>query len=150
MERNGIGFTLDDRSDRQDSAVKEYFRPEFRNRLDVVCKFSQLGKPDLEKVVFKFIDELNIKLKEKNISITAKPALIDHIVKESSAQKMGARPVRRLINQIISIPLSKKILFENINPGLYSADWVEDKIVFSAETVIEKFPEITQDGLVIV
>lgn len=150
MERSSIGFHKDDRSDVQDKAVKDYFKPEFRNRLDVICKFNQLGISDLEKVVDKFVGELNIKLKEKNISIIVKPDLVSHIVQESSKQKMGARPVRRLINQIITIPLSKKILFDKLKPGLYSADWIENKICFNEESIVEKFPEIAEDGLIVI
>lgn len=150
LERNSIGFTKDDRSDRQESAIKEYFRPEFRNRLDVICKFQQLGDQDLARVVDKFINELNQRLNDQGIKVTLKPNLINHLVKEAGKQKMGARPVRRLINKIITTPLSKKILFENWVPGLYSLDWIDDKIEFYPESTVEKFPEVLNNGLVIV
>jgi ATP-dependent Clp protease ATP-binding subunit ClpA len=150
MERNSIGFTKNDRADVQDSAVKDYFRPEFRNRLDAICRFQQLKKADLELVVGKFVRELNTRLAEQKISLELTDTLIEHIVKKSDEQKMGARPVRRIINQEITTPLSKKILFDRLQPGLYRADLVDGKVVFESLTNIEKFPEISQDGLVIV
>ena len=150
MERNSIGFTKDDRSDQQDHALKDYFRPEFRNRLDVICKFTQLGCDDLVRVVDKFVAELNQRLSEQGISITLKPNVIEHVVQEAAKQKMGARPVRRIINKIITTPLSKKILFEHWNPGLYSVDWINDQIEFYPESTVEKFPEVTNNGLVLV
>lgn len=150
MERNSIGFTKDDRSDRQDAAVKEYFRPEFRNRLDATCKFKQLRKEDLELVVGKFVRELNTRLSEQNISIELTDAVIDLIVTKSAEQKMGARPVRRIINQEITTPLSRRILFEKLKPGLYRADLADNKVVFEPMTSVDKFPEITQNGLVVV
>lgn len=150
MERNSIGFTKDDRSDRQDEAVKDYFKPEFRNRLDAVCRFKQLQKTDLQMVVGKFIRELNTRLADQRISIELTDALINQIVNESDRQKMGARPVRRIINQEITTPLSRKILFENLKPGLYRADYVDDHVVFEALTTVEKFPEISTNGLVVV
>lgn len=150
MERNSIGFTKDDRLDRQDAAVKEYFRPEFRNRLDATCKFKQLRKEDLELVVGKFVRELNTRLSEQNISIELTDAVIDLIVTKSAEQKMGARPVRRIINQEITTPLSKKILFEKLKSGLYRADLADNKVVFEPMTSVDKFPEITQNGLVVV
>lgn len=150
MERNSIGFTKSDRADVQDSAVKDYFRPEFRNRLDAICRFQQLKKADLELVVGKFVRELNTRLAEQKISLELTDTLIEHIVKKSDEQKMGARPVRRIINQEITTPLSKKILFDRLQPGLYRADLVDNKVVFDSLSNVEKFPEISQDGLVIV
>lgn len=150
MERNSIGFTKDDRSDRQDAALKDFFRPEFRNRLDVVCKFTQLKDDDLKLVVNKFTRELNDRLREHNISLIFNPSLVDHIVAESGRQKMGARPVKRLINQIVSVPLSKKILFDKLPPGLYNADWQENQVVFQLESAMDSFPEISHNGYIIV
>jgi len=150
MERNSIGFTKDDRSDKQDDAVKEFFKPEFRNRLDAICRFQQLKSADLQMVVGKFIRELNERLSDQHINVELTDALIEHIVEESAQQKMGARPVRRIINQVITTPLSRKILFEKLKPGLYRADYTEGQITFEALTTVEKFPEIAQDGLVVV
>lgn len=150
MERNSIGFTKDDRSDRQDSAVKDYFRPEFRNRLDVICKFRQLQSDDLKLVVNKFIRELNDRLREQKISLTVKPSMIDHIVSEAAREKMGARPVRRIINRIITIPLSKKILFDRIDSGLYSVDWINGEIEFQLESGINQLSKVDHDGYIVV
>jgi len=150
MERNSIGFTKDDRSDQQDSALKDFFKPEFRNRLDAVCRFKQLKKEDLLLVVDKFLAELNSRLEQHNILIKLTNNLKDHIVTKSIEQKMGARPVKRLINQEISTPLSKKILFDKIADGVYIADYKDSQVVFELSTNIEKFPELNHDGLILV
>ena len=63
---------------------------------------------------------------------------------------MGARPVKRLINQEISTPLSKKILFDKIADGVYIADYKDNQVVFELSTNIEKFPELNHDGLILV
>jgi ATP-dependent Clp protease ATP-binding subunit ClpA len=149
MERNSIGFTVDDRSDQQDAAVKDFFRPEFRNRLDVICRFQQLKAPDLKLVVDKFVRELNNRLREQNISLTLKPNMIDHIVAEAAREKMGARPVKRLINRIITIPLSKKILFDRAESGLYSVDWFDNNIEFQLESSTNQLLEINHDGYIV-
>ena len=150
MERNSIGFTKDDRSDQQDSALKDYFKPEFRNRLDAVCRFKQLGKNDLALVVDKFVAELNARLEQHGIVISLTLELKDYIVSKSAEQKMGARPVKRLINQEISTPLSKKILFDKLKAGTYVADYKDKQITFDLSTNIEKFPELNYDGFVLV
>jgi len=150
MERNSIGFTKDDRSDQQDSALKDYFKPEFRNRLDAVCRFKQLGKNDLALVVDKFVAELNARLEQHGIVISLTAELKDYIVSKSAEQKMGARPVKRLINQEISTPLSKKILFDKLKAGTYVADYKDKQITFDLSTNIEKFPELNYDGFVLV
>jgi ATP-dependent Clp protease ATP-binding subunit ClpA len=149
MERNSIGFTKDDRSDQQDAAVKDYFRPEFRNRLDVICRFQQLKAPDLKLVVDKFVRELNTRLREQNISLTLKPNMIEHIVAEAAREKMGARPVKRLINCIITIPLSKKILFDRVESGLYSVDWINNNIEFQLESSTNQLLEVDHDGYIV-
>jgi ATP-dependent Clp protease ATP-binding subunit ClpA len=149
MERNSIGFTVDDRSDQQDAAVKDFFRPEFRNRLDVICRFQQLKAPDLKLVVDKFVKELNTRLREQNISLTLKPNMIEHIVAEAAREKMGARPVKRLINRIITIPLSKKILFDRVESGLYSVDWINNNIEFQLESSTNQLLEVDHDGYIV-
>jgi ATP-dependent Clp protease ATP-binding subunit ClpA len=129
-ERNSIGFNKTT-NDASDKAVKDYFKPEFRNRLDGICKFNKLDDLSIRKIVAKFINELNDLLAEKGVSITASEALIEHIIKEGFDPKMGARPLGRKVGEIIKLPLSKKILFENVQPGTkFKLDWVDSKLTF--------------------
>jgi len=117
-ERNNIGFGRDLLKDGQDdSAVKKFFKPEFRNRLDAVIKFNKLDKLSMKKIVVKFVNELNDLLGEKHIKVYATEALVDHLVEVGFDPAMGARPLARKINEMIKVPLSKKILFENIREG---------------------------------
>lgn len=117
-EQNAIGFGRSlTRTGEDDKAVKDFFRPEFRNRLDGVCKFNALDNASIKKVLFKFIGELNELLADKHITLDLTDAAVDYLVKEGFDPKMGARPMARKINSWIKVPLSKKILFETIQPG---------------------------------
>ena len=131
-EQNNIGFGRDLRkSGEDDSAVKKFFKPEFRNRLDAIIKFNKLDEISTKKVVAKFINELNDLLGEKHIKVRATEALIDYLVKVGFDPAMGARPLSRKISELIKVPLSKKILFENIKAGSnIVVDWNDENIIF--------------------
>jgi ATP-dependent Clp protease ATP-binding subunit ClpA len=114
-ENNAIGFSTElERSGQEDQAMKDFFRPEFRNRIDQVVKFQKLDNLAIKKVVVKFIDQLKLKLADKNIRITLSEAVIDYLAEKGYDRKMGARPLGRKIDELIRVPLSKKILFENL------------------------------------
>ncbi len=130
-ENNNIGFgqTLE-KFGEEDRAVKDYFKPELRNRLDMICKFNRLDKLSIKKVVVKFVDELKHSLVEKNITLNLTEALIDHLAEVGYDPKMGARPLSRKIDELIKIPLSKKILFENLRDCTLTVGWKQDSITF--------------------
>lgn len=123
-ENNNIGFgqTLE-KSGEEDRAMKEYFKPELRNRLDMICKFNRLDKLSIKKVVVKFVDELKRSLVEKNITLNLTESLIDHLAEVGYDPKMGARPLSRKIDELIKVPLSKKILFENLKDCAITVEW---------------------------
>ena len=131
-ERNNIGFGRSlEKEGTDDAAVKKFFKPEFRNRLDAVVKFTKLDKISMKKIVVKFVNELNDLLAERYIKIHATETLIDHLVEVGFEPTMGARPLARKINELIKVPLSKKILFENVESGsIVTADWAEDQVKF--------------------
>jgi ATP-dependent Clp protease ATP-binding subunit ClpA len=136
-EKNTIGFTTDlGKTDEDDRAVKDFFKPEFRNRLDGVVKFNKLDQLSMRKIVNKFINELNELLADKQLRIRLTEKAVDELVKNGFDPKMGARPLQRKINENIKVPLSKKILFENILPATtIIADFTDNKFVFqTAET----------------
>lgn len=117
-EKNNIGFGGPlQKTDEDDKAIKEFFRPEFRNRIDAMIKFNKLGKKEIEAIVHRFIVELNDLLAEKKLSIRLEKAAVDHLVEVGYDPKMGARPMARKINELIKVPLSKKILFEKPHPN---------------------------------
>ena len=68
-ERNNIGFGDQEKTDEDEKAMKEFFRPELRNRIDKVCKFTKLDKLAIKKIVVKFVDELQTSLNTKNIKL---------------------------------------------------------------------------------
>ena len=126
-ERNRIGFTDSlQKTGEEDSAVKEFFKPEFRNRLDAIVKFNKLARDDVKKIVHKFINETNELLADKHIRLQVTDAAIDYVVSQGYDSKMGARPLHRKIDELIKVPLSKKILFENITNCTINVDWDQE------------------------
>ena len=114
-DRNNIGFGDQDKTGEDDKAMKNFFKPEFRNRLDMVCKFGKLDTLAIKKIVIKFVADLQNALIEKhNITLNFSEESIDYLAKEGYDNKMGARPLARKIDELIRVPLSKKILFEQI------------------------------------
>jgi len=140
-EQNNIGFGRElQKSGEDDSAVKKFFKPEFRNRLDAVVKFNGLDKISMKKIVVKFLNELNELLAEKSIKLRSSEALVDHLVEVGFDRAMGARPLARKISELIKVPLSKKILFENISVGsTITADYSNEAVEF---IVVEPIDEI--------
>ena len=148
-ERNAIGFGRDlERSGEDDKAVKDYFKPEFRNRIDAICKFNKLDTFSVKKIVAKFINELNDLLSEKGIRVRLSEAAVDHLATVGYDSKMGARPLGRKINELIKVPLSKKILFEGIAPNnTVEIDFNDDKFEFS--TITTHQPQVDENGFIV-
>jgi|TARA_A100001391_G_scaffold40536_1_gene22892 ATP-dependent Clp protease ATP-binding subunit ClpA len=117
MERNNIGFGKSERTGEDDVAMKKFFPPEFRNRLDAVIKFDKLGESTMKSIVKKFLQELNAMTMEKDVEVNASEDAIDYLVKKGFSAKLGARPLQRIIDEEIKNPLSKMILFGELNAG---------------------------------
>jgi ATP-dependent Clp protease ATP-binding subunit ClpA len=114
-ERNNIGFGQSlERSGQEDRAMKDFFKPELRNRIDQICKFKKLDTLAVKKIVIKFVDELQTSLTARGIRLSLTEPVIDLLAKQGYDNKMGARPLGRKIDQLIRVPLSKRILFENL------------------------------------
>ena len=130
-ERNSIGFDDLEKYDEDEKAVKNFFAPEFRNRLDGIVKFGKLSQEVVKTIVGKFINELNTQVKDKNILIKADDHAVEWLSKKGYNKKMGARPLTRLIDTEIKTPLSKKVLFgELVEGGIVTISIAEDKPVF--------------------
>lgn len=130
-ERNSIGFSMPlEKQGEDDKAVKEFFKPEFRNRLDGVIKFNKLTQNNVTKIVDKFVNEMNILLSDKRIHLKLTDSAKSYLAKEGYDPKMGARPLGRKIDQLIKVPLSKKILFESLHNCFVKVDWDGEKINF--------------------
>jgi len=135
-EKNTIGFGDLETTGEDDKAVKKFFPPEFRNRLDAVVKFSGLSSETVQEIVRKFIKELNDQLKDKNIEIVPDAESVRWMAKKGYDRKMGARPLSRLIDNNIKSPLSRKVLFgELIEGGRVNVRVADDKLEFDIATL---------------
>ena len=129
MERNNIGFGPSERTGEDDNAMKKFFPPEFRNRLDAVIKFDKLAEPTMKSIVKKFLLELNTMTIEKNVEVNATDPAIDYLVKKGFNAKLGARPLQRVIDDEIKKPLSKMMLFGELTAGgMVEVGLLDDKL----------------------
>ena len=139
-EKNTIGFGNESEHVYEDKALKKFFSPEFRNRLDGVITFASLGKPVMMKIVGKFLVELKDMVKDKHINITITDEALDHLVDKGFDPKMGARPLQRVIDRDIKRPLSKQILFGDLkNGGKVVVDFKDGELVLDCvnEMIVE-------------
>lgn len=114
-ERNNIGFGSQEKTGEDDKALKEFFKPEFRNRVDLICKFNKLDTLAIKKIVIKFTDDLKKSLVDKHdIVLNLSEPVVEYLAEQGYDKKMGARPLARKIDELIRVPLSKKVLFERI------------------------------------
>ena len=117
-EKNTIGFGGEFESNTyEDKALKKFFAPEFRNRLDGVITFAKLGKEIMLKIVGKFLVELKDQVKDKNVKIAITNETLDYLVEKGFDPKMGARPLQRVIDKEIKMPLARELLFGKLKDG---------------------------------
>ncbi len=116
-ENNTIGFGELEKDGEDDKAIKKFFSPEFRNRLDAVVKFSKLSTDTVSQIVKKFVLELNGQLKDKGIEIVLTNAAQKWLAEKGYDKKMGARPLARLIDNKLKSPLSRRVLFGDLVDG---------------------------------
>jgi ATP-dependent Clp protease ATP-binding subunit ClpA len=148
-ERKSIGFGDVDRTDEDDKAVKDFFKPEFRNRLDAVCKFNKLDQLSMKKIVAKFVNEINELLGDKAVRIRLTESAAEYLAEIGYDPKMGARPLARKINDLIKVPLSRKILFENIpRSSTMIIDCVNKEFIFTVQSNSVQ-PVVDQDGYIL-
>jgi ATP-dependent Clp protease ATP-binding subunit ClpA len=102
---------------KRDQAVRNFFTPEFRNRLDAVIGFNKLGNKNIEMVVTKFLMELENQLVEKKVEMEVSDSAKVWLALRGYDSKLGARPIARLINDKIKKPLAHEILFGKLEKG---------------------------------
>jgi len=136
-EQNTIGFGEDVR-DYEDTELKQYFSPEFRNRLDGVITFGKLEKNTMMKIVGKFLLELKTQIVDKDVNMTITDDALDYLVDKGFDPTMGARPLQRVIDQDIKRPLSKLLLFGDLrNGGNVKVDVKDGNLLLVTESVEE-------------
>ncbi len=146
-ENNNIGFATDlERTGEEDRAMKDFFRPELRNRIDQVCKFAKLDTLAVKKVVVKFVDQLKQSLEGKRIRLTLTEAAVDALAIQGYDSKMGARPLSRKIDELIRVPLSKRILFDQLSDCAVRVDWTGTDMQFSVDQLT--VAGVDHDGII--
>jgi ATP-dependent Clp protease ATP-binding subunit ClpA len=114
--RGVMGFNKDELISKNEE-LKSFFTPEFRNRLDAIVEFKQLSHKTVQSIVEKFINELNTELRSKKITIKANKKATEYITNKSYSKEMGARPLKRYIQDNITNKLSDEILFGKLKYG---------------------------------
>ena len=150
-ERNNIGFGRElAKSGEDDKAVKDFFKPEFRNRLDAICKFNKLNDVSIKKIVTKFVKDVNDLLSEKSLKVRVTEAAVEELARVGYDPKMGARPLGRKINELIKVPLSKKILFEDVPANsIVEVDFKEEFVFTVLEGAPTVAPMIDSNGYIV-
>jgi len=137
-EGNRVGFGDQEKTGEDDKAIKTFFSPEFRNRLDAIVKFRKLSTLNIKRIVNKFMNEMNELLKERNHKIKLSESASDELVRLGYDPKMGARPLERTINDKIKVPVSKMMLFEDLQPGAtIDVDLVDGEFMFNARSTVK-------------
>jgi len=147
-ENNNIGFGGLEKDGEEDRAMKDFFRPELRNRIDKICKFRKLDTLAIKKIVIKFVDQLKASLVSKNIRLSLTEALVEHLADKGYDNKMGARPLSRKIDELLRVPLSKRILFDGLKDCAIRADVQEHKVVF--EEIADVINGANEQGIIVV
>ena len=117
MGRPSIGFTEQDNTTDGMEVIRRMFTPEFRNRLDAIVQFSALNIEIVKTVVDKFLTELQAQLDEKRVTLEVDDEARAWLAKEGYDEKMGARPMQRLIQEKIKRPLAEYLLFGDLASG---------------------------------
>ncbi len=115
--RASVGFTPQDHSSDAMEVVKRTFTPEFRNRLDAIIQFKPLTAHYIRNVVDKFIIQLESQLEEKKVTLVVDEEARDWLAERGYDEKMGARPMARLIQEHIKKPLAEEVLFGRLAKG---------------------------------
>jgi len=112
-----MGFGRDRREGEDTAAIERTFTPEFRNRLDAVIAFAPLGKEVIVKVVEKFVLQLEAQLMDRNVTIELTAPAAEWLGERGYDEKMGARPLGRVIQEQIKKPLAEELLFGKLAKG---------------------------------
>ena len=137
MEAGNIGFGTaagEGRvlaTNKRDQALKNFFTPEFRNRLDSIIHFNKLLPEMVLNIVDKFLGQLQIKLDDKKVEMEVTEAARKFLAETGYDEKMGARPLEREINEKLAKPLSAEVLFGRLmKGGKVVIDWDAQNSIF--------------------
>ncbi|MEM8804080.1 MAG: ATP-dependent Clp protease ATP-binding subunit ClpA, partial [Pseudomonadota bacterium] len=117
MAKEAIGFGRDKREGDDTAAIERMFTPEFRNRLDAVISFGSLPKEVILQVVEKFVLQLEAQLMDRGVHIELTRPAAEWLANKGYDDKMGARPLGRVIQEWIKKPLAEELLFGKLAKG---------------------------------
>jgi len=115
--KSAVGFGRERRTGEDTAAIERTFTPEFRNRLDAVISFAPLGKEVILQVVEKFVMQLEAQLLDRDVTIDLTRAAAEWIAEKGYDDRMGARPLGRVIQEYIKKPLAEELLFGKLAKG---------------------------------
>jgi len=145
--RESIGFGRGKREGEDEEAIKRLFTPEFRNRLDAVIGFAALSRDTIDRVVEKFVLELEAQLIDRDVTFDLTPEATRWLGEKGYDDAFGARPLARIIQEHIKKPLADEILFGKLKNGgtvRVLLDRENDKLVF--EFITDKAAALPVDG----
>lgn len=115
--KQAIGFGSSKRTGDDEEAINRLFTPEFRNRLDAIIPFGPLPTKVIHKVVQKFVMQLEVQLAERNVTFDLTDEAIEWLANKGYDERMGARPLSRVIQEHIKKPLANELLFGKLTKG---------------------------------
>jgi len=131
--KDAIGFGRGKREGEDEEAIKKLFTPEFRNRLDATITFSALGRDTIDRVVEKFVLELEAQLTDRDVTFDLTPEATRWLGQKGYDDAFGARPLARVIQENLKKPLADEILFGKLKDGgtvRVLLDREKDKLAF--------------------
>jgi ATP-dependent Clp protease ATP-binding subunit ClpA len=131
--KDAIGFGRGKREGEDEEAIKKLFTPEFRNRLDATITFSALGRDTIDRVVEKFVLELEAQLTDRDVTFDLTPEATRWLGEKGYDDAFGARPLARVIQENLKKPLADEILFGKLKDGgtvRVLLDREKDKLAF--------------------
>jgi ATP-dependent Clp protease ATP-binding subunit ClpA len=115
--RNAIGFGAGKKDDERDEALRRLFTPEFRNRLDAIIQFAGLSKPIIDRIVAKFVLQLEAQLQDRGVTFELSDEATRWLSERGFDEEMGARPLSRTIQEHVKKPIADEILFGKLKEG---------------------------------
>ncbi len=119
---------------KMEDSLREFFRPEFLNRVDETVVFDFLSREDIAKIVVLQVEKVNERLRESDLDLRLTDALLETIADRGYDPEFGARPLKRVIQKMLLDPLATRLLEGDIPAGsVIEADWIDEKVVFGTD-----------------
>ncbi|GGD04668.1 ATP-dependent Clp protease ATP-binding subunit ClpA [Aquisalinus flavus] len=115
--KNAIGFGAGKKTGEQGEAIRRLFTPEFRNRLDAIINFAGLSAPIIDRIVAKFVLQLEAQLADRNVTFELSEEATRWLAERGFDEEMGARPLARTIQEYVKKPIADEILFGSLRKG---------------------------------